>query len=257
MPKTMEKIKFVEDCLFKGNVVHERYVPFKNKFKYKMVYFWLDVSSIKKLMLLKFDSFSIFSFNSKDFGCKRRMRFLTLFDYLQHEAKEIYKNEISNIKVLCLPRILHYSFNPISIFICYDRNKKAKLIFFEVRNTFGEKHAYISTLDKELMTSNKKFHVSPFLKNTGKYIFDFQITSKFVKLEIVYFINKKKILYASFNGQKEPLNDWNLAKIFFSRFYQNIKVTVGIHIEALKLWIKGAIYVKKPNPPKKFVSKIN
>ena len=52
------------------------------------------------------------------------------------------------------------------------------------------------------------------------------------------------------------LNNLNLLKVLIFKPFQNIKATLGIYFEALKLWIKGAIYYKKPKKPKKFFSKI-
>ena len=37
-------------------------------------------------------------------------------------------------------------------------------------------------------------------------------------------------------------------------FFQNLKATLAIHIQALKLFIKGAKYIPKPKKPKKFFS---
>ena len=50
------------------------------------------------------------------------------------------------------------------------------------------------------------------------------------------------------------MNDKNILGIFFKNFFQNLKVTVGIHFEALKLFVKGATYIKKPKKPKNFFS---
>ena len=49
------------------------------------------------------------------------------------------------------------------------------------------------------------------------------------------------------------MNDKNLLAIFFSNIFQNLKVTIAIHLEALKLFVKGNIY-KKPKKPKNFFS---
>ena len=253
----MVKTIFVEDCLFKGTVFHERFVPIKHKFEYKMVYFWLNILPKKKFKLINFDTPSLFNFNSFDFGCSKRTNFSSLFEYWKSELKKFYDYDIQTIKVLCLPRIFNYSFNPITVFVCFDKNKTAKILIFEVRNTFGEKHAYISQINNKSLRTKKKFHVSPFLKTKGDYSIEFSVTDKIVNLNITYYVKKKKVLYACFKGKKIELTNINVFLVFCKNFFQNFIVTVGIHIEALKLWIKGAIYVNKPKPPKKFMSKID
>ena len=39
------------------------------------------------------------------------------------------------------------------------------------------------------------------------------------------------------------MSDYNLLKLFIGNMFQNLKVTFGIYIQALKLWLKGARYI--------------
>ena len=73
-------------------------------------------------------------------------------------------------------------------------------------------------------------------------------------LFIIYKVNGEKIFEASFIGRSMKMNDKILLKVFFKNFFQNLKATLAIHIEALKLFIKGAKYISKPKKPKKFFS---
>ena len=66
-------------------------------------------------------------------------------------------------------------------------------------------------------------------------------------------MNGQKQFLAKFSGKRCKLTDKNLAFLFLKRVYQNILATFGIHIQALKLWLKGAIYIRKPQPPKKYI----
>ena len=65
-----------------------------------------------------------------------------------------------------------------------------KILIFEVRNTFGEKHAYISQINNKSLRTKKKFHVSPFLKTKGDYSIEFSVTDKIVNLNITYYVKK-------------------------------------------------------------------
>ena len=73
------------------------------------------------------------------------------------------------------------------------KNKTAKILIFEVRNTFGEKHAYISQINNKSLRT-KKFHVSPFLKTKGDYYIEFSVTHKIVNLNITYYVKKESSL---------------------------------------------------------------
>ena len=117
-------------------------------------------------------------------------------------------------------------------------------------------NAYLIDLDKVKgrIKKKKQFHVSPFFKVKGEYEFFLLLDKKKINLEISYFLNGKKYFLASFLGKKNKLTDRNLLFIFLTNIYQNILVTLGIHIQALKLWLKGAIYIKKPKAPKNFIN---
>lgn len=241
-----------ENCLFDGIVSHQRTYPLNHKFNYKITYFWIDINQEPKLNFLKFNKPWLFSFFEKDFGNPKRKKEVTLYSHIKKELEKKKIYDVQHIKVLCLPRFLNYVFNPISVFVCFNKKNLANAILFEVRNTFGEKHIYYSKIFKgeQRFFTKKKFHVSPFFKVRGWYEIKFSISKKNVNLEIIYSSKKKKIFFASFHGDKKNLDNRNLLKLTVLKFFQNIKVVIGIHIEALKLWMKGAIYIKKPKPSK-------
>ena len=47
------------------------------------------------------------------------------------------------VRLLCMPRIFGYGFNPLSIYFCYRRDGALAALLYEVRNTFGERHSYL------------------------------------------------------------------------------------------------------------------
>ena len=75
-----------------------------------------------------------------------------------------------------------------------------------------------------------------------------------VKLIIFYKKERKQILYADFLGERRNFSNLNLLKLFFGDLLQNFKVTLGIYYEALKLFLKGAIYINKPKKPERFIN---
>ena len=251
----MENIKFTNDCLFKGRVFHKRFYPFENEFTYKLTYFWIDIKPKVRRKLLKFNGLSLFSFFDQDHGEIGRDKSISLYSYYS-KMLESEKIDVNIIKALCLPRLFNYQFNPISIFMCFKKNKKPTAIIFEVSNTFGERHAYICRLPVIKMENKKIFYVSPFFDVEGKYELKFQISEKKVEFSVTYLKKKKIIFIANFNGIGIELNEKTLISLFFANFFQNFKVTLGIYYEALKLWFKGATYNKKPKKPEKFITKI-
>ena len=156
-----------------------------------------------------------------------------------------------------MPRTVGYVFNPISVFLIYNHKQIPIKIIFEVSNTFGERHAYVCKVNPEgIYYLNKVLYVSPFFKTEGKYKIQFNIKKKMVNFLIFYEVNNIQVFKASFIGSSKKISELNLLKLFVGNMFQNIKVTFGIYNQALKLWLKGAKYINKPNKPKSFITRL-
>jgi DUF1365 family protein len=73
------------------------------------------------------------------------------------------------------PRVLGYTFKPVSFWYCHRPDGTLRAIVAEVNNTFGERHCYL--LDNPVygreLNADKRFHVSPFCEVEGRYRFRF------------------------------------------------------------------------------------
>jgi predicted NAD/FAD-binding protein len=73
----------------------------------------------------------------------------------------------------CYPRVLGYTFKPVSFWYCHRATARLRAIVVEVNNTFGERHCYL--LDQPRYgpgaAARKVFHVSPFCAVEGDYRF--------------------------------------------------------------------------------------
>ena len=247
----MNKIFFVDNYLFDGIVTHKRLHPIIHSFKYYATYFWFDIKNFKESFLFKKNRFSFFSFYENDHGTKQKKK--CLYESILNNLKGFGNEEIEFIKILCLPRIIGYSFNPISIYVCYNQFKEAKIIIFEVNNTFNERHSYYCQKlnDKGIFNFKKELHVSPFFKVEGSYKIKLEISEDKISFYIDYLVRKKKVFTATFIGKALKLNSYNLIKLFFKNMFQNLKITFGIYFQALKLFHKGVKYIKKPNKSQK------
>ena len=104
---------------------------------------------------------------------------------------------------------------------------------------------------------DKSFYVSPFFEVKGLYDISLRIDEKNIYLYIKYLIDKKKVFEASYRGKSKDMNEINLLRTFFTISIQNIKVTLGIYIQALKLFFKGAKYIRRPKISKTKFTIIN
>ncbi len=63
-----------------------------------------------------------------------------------------------------------YTFNPLSVFWCYDRDGELVAVIAEVHNTYRERHCYLLRPDAlGRAEADKAFYVSPFFAVDGRY----------------------------------------------------------------------------------------
>ncbi len=81
----------------------------------------------------------------------------------------------------------------------------------------------------------------------AEYSFTTEIPDDELKVIIREKSNGAPLLLASFIGQRATFNDKELLKAFFRYPLMTIKIVIGIHYEALRLILKGVIYIKRPS----------
>jgi uncharacterized protein len=245
----------MKSSLYKGMVTHRRLNPLGHLLRYKIFYLLIDLDELeevaRKIRFLSVESYNFVSFFAKDFG-EGDTR-----DLRCHIKKKI-KNAgilapISSIRLLCIPRIFGYAFNPLSTYYCYNENEELVAIVYEVSNTFKERHSYIlpveaSRKEGQILKQEceKALYVSPFMPMNCTYKFSILPPAKTIALSIKQFHDDRPMLNASFVGTRRPLDSRNLALALFAFPFNSFKVIAGIHWEALKLWLKGAKLVDKP-----------
>ena len=239
----------MNSCIYNGEVTHTRFKPVRHFLKYKTFSLLIDLNEInlldKSIGIFSHNKFNIFSFYDKDHGDRDggNLKNWVISNLKKFQIKE----NITNIKVLCYPRILGYVFNPLSIFYCYEKDKLVA-IFYEVKNTFNEQHTYIFKIknnEKIIQKCRKKFYVSPFMDM--KTFYNFKLLNPNDKLSV--FIKQTDadgtILTATQTGDKKEFSFKQLAINFLKYPLMTIKIISSIHYEALLLWKKGAIYRKR------------
>ena len=134
----------MEPAIYFGTIRHRRFEPARHEFTYPLFMAFLDVDRIPELMKVSpFTSYNRFnwaSFHERDhFGDPA----LPLRQRLVADAAEQgIRLPEGPIFLLTHLRYLGYSFNPISLFYCYDREGRLDTILAEVNSTFGETHNY-------------------------------------------------------------------------------------------------------------------
>ena len=248
----------MNSCIYNGIVTHHRFKPVKHLLKYNTFSLFVDLDELEKLhkdiKIFSFNKFNLFSFYNKDHGLRDGS---SLKEWVLENLKKFNINEnISNIKLLCYPRVFGYVFNPLSIFYCYD-SEKLRAIFYEVKNTYNEQHTYIfRVIDHEKIEQKckKKFYVSPFMNMNTYYNFRLLNPNKKLSVFIKQTDDQGAILTATQVGDKKEFSFKQLLINFFKYPLMTIKIITSIHFEAFLLWKKGAIYRKRN---KKILNKLS
>lgn len=123
---------------------------------------------------------------------------------------------------------------------------------YEVRNTFGEKIHYVlkahaADVKKNVIEQScrKKMYVSPFIGMDCRYDFKIASPSEKAILSIQQLENNQPVLNASFVGRRKAISQLSVLQQLILFPINSFLVVVGIHYEALKLWMKRVPLVKR------------
>ena len=188
-------------------------------------------SICRKFSLFSINKFNILSWHINDHGNRNDKKIENLKEYIIKLSKV---KKFDDIHLLCFPRIFNFGFNPISIYF-FSYNNQITHTIYEVKNTFGDIHHYITKNTVFKSKFHKRMFVSPFFKNDGCYEILSRFKNKSVFVKINYIVKDNTKLKAFLNATNIKGN--NL--ILFAALIKNLmfpgKVWINIHYQALKL----------------------
>lgn len=241
-------------ALYVGTVMHRRIKPRTHRLRYRVFWLLLDLDEIgelgARLNLFSHERFNLFGFRNTDHGDGSRVSLRQQAE--RHLASAGIDLAGGKIRLLCMPRICGYVFNPLSIYYCYGADDRLVAIIYEVHNTFGERHSYlipVKRYDSGVLEQNclKTFYVSPFIDMDVAYRFRLIDPAQRISAVIECSDQQGPIIVASLSGGRRALTDAALLRVFMTHPALTLKVIVGIHWEALRLWLKGMHL--RPRPP--------
>jgi DUF1365 family protein len=241
-------------ALYVGSVMHRRLAPRPHRLRYRSYWLLIDLDETDRLDTLRLFSrnrFNLVSFHDSDHGDGRARPLRT---YVERTlAEHAVDWDGGRIALLCMPRILGYVFNPLSIYFCYRRDGSLAALLYEVRNTFGQMHSYLLPVEADTSVvhqrCDKVFYVSPFLGMDLTY--DFRVAPPAKKVSVVVSASGARgaVLVASLAGERHTLSDRALAFALATHPLLTLKVVGAIHWEALKIWWKGMRLHPRPPVP--------
>jgi DUF1365 family protein len=246
-----------------GEVRHTRLRPARNAFNYPTYFLMLPMRHLQQhgSGALAHNRRGLLSFHDRDHG-EGGDNALAWLDALL--LREGVTDASGEVWLHTYPRVLGYTFKPVSFWYCHRADGTLRAMVVEVNNTFGERHCYLldDTQYGLELTANKVFHVSPFCTLEGGYRFRFLQTEqggvKKTVARIDYHDNdsdSEPLLQTSVSGTLEPLTAASLRKAVWRYPAMTLGVVARIHWQAFKLWRKHVPFIRKPAPPKPFVTR--
>ena len=246
-----------------GQVRHTRLRPSRHAFNYANYFLMLPMRSmvLHGSGALARNRFAALSFFDSDHGDSRTNALEWLDEVLLREGVD---NADGEVWLHTYPRVLGYTFKPVSFWYCHRADGSLRTIVVEVHNTFGERHCYLLDAPQygRELKADKVFHVSPFCTVEGSYRFRFMRSMESgvdrTVARIDYDDSAGPLLETSVGGTLTSVTSASLRKAFWRYPAMTFGVIARIHWQAFKLWRKRipfVRYISKPQPPEIFVTR--
>ncbi len=249
-------------ALYVGSVMHRRFTPRAHRFRYRAFWMLLDLDQLaplsKRLRFFSYGRFNLLSLFNSDHGDGSEVPLsIQVARNLKESGIDLKGGKV---RLLCMPRVLGYGFNPISIYFCQYPDGALAAIIYEVHNTFGQRHSYLIPVTSNTRTIHqrcaKEFYVSPFMDMEMQYQFWTRMPGDQIAISIRADKSSQPIMSARLAGARRELSDFSLLRAFLMIPILTFKVITAIHFEALRLWLKGLNARARPAPPEQRVTAI-
>ena len=241
-----------------GTTYHGRRGAVSNGFRYGVDYLLIDPESTAGPKLFSRNRGNLTSLWDVDHGGAPKQGRGVL--WCREVLAEHGLPQPDRIELLAQPRVLGHVFNPVSFWLCWSGDG-LQVVVAEVSNTYGDRHSYLCHRDDlapmradDTVTARKVFYVSPFQPVEGQYAFRFDITAAHIGIWIDY-THAKGSLIATLTGKRKPLTNRAILGACLRRPFGSRRVLGLIHWQALRLWLKGAGFLRHPKPPADEVSR--
>ena len=248
----------MNSAIYEGWVRHRRTSPVRHAFTYRLFLLYLDLSEMDRV----FEGRWLWSVGRRNLVSFRRADYhgdpaLTLDEAVRRTVEaRTGRRPAGPIRVLTLPRVLGFLFNPVSFYYCFDPGgRRVETVLTEIQNTpWNERHAYVlsSVGDESEGTRHrwrfrKEFHVSPFIDMDAGYDWRFTEPSERLVVHMEDLGPGGRFFDATLAVRRRPLTGGGLASVLARFPFVTFRVFAGIYVQALRLRWKGAPFFAHPS----------
>jgi DUF1365 family protein len=282
----------LNSCLYECVIVHRRLRPRHYAFEHQMMMLYADLDELDAIdranRLLSRERRNLYSFRDADYfptgtagdlPCRVR-------SWLRERGVDL--GAAGHIRLLTLPRILGYIFNPISIYFCSDSQDTPLCAIAEVGNTFRESKLFLLPIHsgaappaaasaatpatpatvadpadtaapaaaaapaprpRYRLRVPKHYYVSPFTDLDVCFDFDLRLPGDRLQVHIEDWDADGKLLDSHLRGTRVPLSDYQLLRFALKFPALTLKVIGLIHWHALWLALRRIRWHRKADRP--------
>ena len=233
----------MRSALYAGTLVHARHEPKEHVFRYPVAYWLLDLDELDELARLPLVSVNrrgLVSFRDRDHfdGDGTPLK----------EAVRRFARDPGIERVLCLTqlRVAGYVFNPVSFYWNYGADGALRSMVAELNNTFGERLPQLLPGSALRYEQDKRLHVSPFFGLDQRYRYTFSEPGETLFARIEVEEDGRMPFQAVLAGRRMELSARAVARFLVRYPLMPAQVTAKIHLQALRLYLKGVPFRHKP-----------
>jgi hypothetical protein len=245
-------VRLVRTALYEGHVVHDRRGEQRNLFRYA-VYMWLvDLDELdeldRRLWAFGHDHRALTTIRARDhLGDPGRTIKRNVLAYLAAHGVDLDGGRVS---LLTNARVLGYVFNPLSVYYCHRPDGSLRCVVAEVHNTYGQRHCYLlEPGERGRAEAGKEFYVSPFLEMGGSYRMTLQPPGERLSVQMALHQAGRRVFAASLTGTRRDVSNAAVARMLVRHPLMTAKVTSLIHLQGVRLWLRGVARVQRPHHP--------
>ena len=240
------------NSLYECKVNHTRISPKKHAFDYRVFMLAIDLDDFPKVPFLSRNRFNLFSIDDRDHirTDPEKSTRENLTAWLAEHGTGIPND--ARILLLTFPRVLGYSFNPVSFYYVHSKTGEPITAVAEVTNTYREMKLFPlgapSPDGRYDCHIAKDFYVSPFSDPNDAFHFRLGQPSETWSVHIDNLTDGKPSLLSTIRGDSRPLTAPRLAWYALKYPLLSVKIILGIHWHALLLFLKKIPHFPKSTP---------
>jgi DUF1365 family protein len=242
------------NSIYECQVSHTRVSPKKHAFQYRVFMLAIDLDNFPQVPLLSLNRFNLFSIDNRDHirindksSIKENLRI-----WLAEKGTELTAD--AKIMLITFPRVLGYSFNPVSFYYIYSHTGEPIAAVAEVTNTYREMKLFpLGEPDAKGSfnhTVSKNFYVSPFSDPNDTFHFRIDQPTNAWSIHIDNLTDSKPSLLSSIRGKRQELTAFRLAWYAMKYPLISLSIIFRIHLHALLLFLKKIPHFAKSTPIK-------